>query len=642
MRGPAAARRRRARRRRLDLGSLTLLGPGLLVIATDLARRGSLIRGFDRPHLAGWLVSAFASLALWGLLLHAASRRRRGGFGAVARLVFVVTFTLSVGLSAGFYGLFGLYLGQDAQLAMLSIPRVVTGAMPMTRLAVVVPLVIAFGVALAFVRLARRFVRPRASLRRVAPALVAVALHAAFELPASYTRLQATTPDLIYLHGLGQGVREHLGLRPGWEAVFVQRRSPEPVPRIEARPARPRNVLLVLQESERFDVTCVAYDPDCPLATRASNAAMPGRIPLLEMRSNDSATAISLSTLASGVAPTASRGELLSAPLVWEYAKAGGLRTAYWTSQHLMFGNSRLYIEDLPLDSFFCASHLDWQAEIFAGADDAALSDRAAREIQKLGEPFFAVAHYSNNHIPRRFDPANAPFQPSEEATPARPTPEHANYYKNVVYLSDLGVGRLVDSIRRSPIGERTVVVYTSDHGESYREHGQGGDHSASLFDEEIHVPAWIDAPAGTLAPEEEASLRSARQTPVFHVDLAATLLDLIGVWDANQLASFRARMPGHPLTRPERTTAALPISNVSWVWEDSQPSWGIMQGKKKLFAMRLDPAYRCYDVERDPGELNDLGPEACGPLWDAARALYVGIPRETPGLKDVERTLAP
>ncbi len=46
---------------------------------------------------------------------------------------------------------------------------------------------------------------------------------------------------------------------------------------------------------------------------------------------------------------------------------------------------------------------------------------------------------------------------------------EFKNYYKNVVYLSDKAVGRLLHHIKGTDKGSRTVILYTSDHGESFQ-----------------------------------------------------------------------------------------------------------------------------------------------------------------------------
>ncbi len=122
------------------------------------------------------------------------------------------------------------------------------------------------------------------------------------------------------------------------------------------------------------------------------------------------------------------------------------------------------------------------------------MTDRVIQEWGELKEPFFAVVHYSNVHFPYVYDEEFAPFQPADMDKSAEKNDEFKNYYKNVVYLSDMAVGRMLSFIRDTDAGKRTVVVYTSDHGESFREHWQLG-HTSSVYDEEIHVPGWVDAP---------------------------------------------------------------------------------------------------------------------------------------------------
>jgi hypothetical protein len=71
-------------------------------------------------------------------------------------------------------------------------------------------------------------------------------------------------------------------------------------------------------------------------------------------------------------------------------------------------------------------------------------------------------------------------------------------------------------------------------------------------------------------------------------------------------------------------------LTNVSWAWEYGDPNWGLMRGPLKLFATSSDPAYRCYDLARDPAERDDLGAAACGDLAERAAEIFGGIlPRE-------------
>jgi glucan phosphoethanolaminetransferase (alkaline phosphatase superfamily) len=435
---------------------------------------------------------------------------------------------------------------------------------------------------------------------------------------------------MIYFHGMTALVKEHLGYTNDSPDLRVQRRSPESVPALTPKPARPRNVVLLLQESLRADVTCVEHEPDCELTNPFSNKAAPDRYPLLQARAHDSTTAISISNIWSGVRPTETRDLLHSVPLMWEYAHAAGWDSAYWTCQNLMFGNARLYVQDIPVSHFAVGTHLDREAPLDEGALDSALTDRVIAEWGELKEPFFAVVHYSNVHFPYVYDPNHAPFQPADFSKSAEDNEKYKNYYKDVAYLSDMAVGRLIEHIRSTESGKRTVLVYTSDHGESHREHWQLG-HTSAIYDEEIKVPTWIDAPPGTLTPEEEASLRKAKEEFVWHLDLAPTFLDLMGLWDDPALAPFRARMMGHPLTRPERTIEAVPITNCTWVWECAFRNWGMMQGPMKIEAREWDGEFHCFNVLDDPDELKNLGESACHPMPELARQIFHSMPNVTP-----------
>lgn len=598
-------------------------------MGSDGVLRASQILGFDRQHALGYLGGSFESLVVWAVLLYVASRRRGLARGPVG-VLFVVLYALAVGVEGAFHSFYNIYLSIDGQLHSKSIPWSLLGTLPISRPRVLLHLLLGLGLAFAFLFAARRFVRPRSIPRLVTPVFVPVVLFALVRVPVSYRSIQSTPPDLIYFHGMTALVKERLGITHESPDLRVQKRSGESVPTLHPKPARSRNVLLVLEESQRADVTCVEHDPDCDLATPHSNAVVPNRMPLLQMRANASTTAISISNIWSGVRPTESRALLHSVPLLWDYAHAAGYDTAYWTSQNLMFGNARLYVQDIPVSHRCVATELDSMADLDTGAPDALVTDRAIEGWGELKEPFFAVVHYSANHWPYVYDPNHAPFQPAELSKNADKNEQFKNYYKDVVYLSDMAVAKLLKHVRSTESGQRTVIVYTADHGEAFREHWQLG-HTSSIYDEEILVPTWVDAPVGTLSESEEASLKSAKDELVWHLDLAPTFLDLLGLWDDPALAPYRARMMGHPLTRPERTVEPVPITNCTWVWECSFRNWGLMQGPMKIEAREWDGEFHCFNVLDDPDEVKNLGEPACAPLPALARELYHVMPNVTP-----------
>ncbi len=614
-------------------GTCVLLLPALWIALRDLATRPGHLATFDRPHVLAYLGTVAASFVFWAVLLYGAARRQ-GLAASLAAGLFATLFALAVGVQAAFFSFYDVYYSHDATIFARSLPSTLFGYLPLGKPRIFAELALAVVLAFTLLVLARRWVRPRPWPRRATLLLVPAVLYGATRIPASFRMWQSTTPDLIYFHGLVSHAYERLREKDDGPKLRVQRRSPEPVPALTASPHAPRNVLLIVQESLRHDVSCNDYVPDSevsppPCATPFSNRATPKRFAFQQLRAAASTTAISISNLWSGVAAIEPMETLHTVPLLWDFAHAAGYSGAYWTSQHVMFGSMRLYVQDLPVDHFAVATHLDKKAHFDAGAQDSLLTDRVLSDWPELREPFFAVVHYSNVHFPYVYDPNEAPFQPSEFTKASGKNQEFFNYYKNVAYLSDKAVGRLIDGVRAAESGARTVIVYTSDHGESFREHWQLG-HTSSLYDEEIKVPAWLDAPEGTLSLSEAASLRGAHDEFAWHFDLHATMLDLMGLWDEPGLLPFKRRMIGHPLTRPGRTTAPVPLSNCSWLWECDFRNWGMMQGRMKIEAREWDNEFHCFDVLNDPEESTDLGEAACAPLPSLARNLIGKMPVQT------------
>lgn len=565
---------------------------------------------------------------VWITLLFAAAAIDRPRLRRATGALFVSYFGLACGVQAASFALFGLYFSIDGGMYIESIPWVVLGTLPLRPL-VVACFAVAVAAAAGMLLAARRLVPPRPLSRLRTALLLAPALILPFtgKLPVSYARHQSTTPELIYFTGVSWVIGNRIERRFDHDTLLarVQMRHPPAIPPITAAPARPRNVLFLLQEAERADVVCSAPDPACDGANRATNPLLPGRLPLLGMRSNASSTHIAVSSIFTGVDPTESSERLHRAPTIFELAHAAGWDTAYFTNQSPQFASYRLFFQDVPLSHVVWGPQIDHLADWLAGPPDDALTDRVIAAWDELREPFFAVVQYANLHHPRLADPARSPFQPSDQEQCG--TEQERNFYKNVVYLSDLAVARLVRHVRESARGSRTVIVYSADHGEALHEHQNENFHSATVHDEELRVPCFVDAPPGTLAPAEREGLVAKRDVPVFQLDLGPTFLDLMGLWDAPAVAPFRANMIGRPLTRPERMEGPVPLTNVSWVWEYWYPNWGLMEWPRKILAGPRDEHYHCFDLEHDPGENEDLGEEACAPLVARAKEIYRVMP---------------
>jgi glucan phosphoethanolaminetransferase (alkaline phosphatase superfamily) len=625
--GPVSRERLRrwARYRRYSAAPLLLFVP-LLVLVLDVHRRGSRIVEFDREYALYYALAFLESAVLWGLLLFAASRQRGAG-RSISAVLFAVFATFAIGGQTYFFQQYNAYLNSDVSVFASNFMDSVVNQLFAdigNYLEAKLP-VLAF--ALAVLWAARRAIRPRRKFGRVAGVLAPLFLVGTFFIPTQHRHVQASTPDVLYMNAVGGLLLTQFGFTEQSNQVRPRLRESMPVPPLEPAAGTPkRNVLFVILESVRASATCLEHDPACR-RTEKTNRAFPERFSFTQMRSVDSCTAISLAVLWSGLYPTDSRDDLHTFPLLFDYARAAGYDTAFWTSQNMMFGNVRLWVKNLGVSKFVSATDLDPTADLDLGAPEHLLADHVNAQIGTLREPFFAVVQLSNVHYPYHVDPTGPqPFQPSTTSKAPDENTAFLNYYQNAVYQQDQHVARMLQHLRSTPAGDRTVIVYTSDHGEAFREHGQMG-HTFSIFDEEVHVPMWIDAPPGTLTGAEMENLRKKKDSYLFHVDLAPTVLDLMGLHDAPEIAQYRARMHGHSLLRAPLSEQPIPMTNCAGVWSCAFENWGAMQKNMKIEARSWDTGWHCYDLEADPDERNDLGVESCKELHGFVTKTFGRLP---------------
>jgi arylsulfatase A-like enzyme len=166
---------------------------------------------------------------------------------------------------------------------------------------------------------------------------------------------------------------------------------------------------------------------------------------------------------------------------------------------------------------------------------------------QNHRQPFFAFLNYFDVHYPYipeqpyrskfadmhqqeacrptwafRLNPLHRPteFERLLQMTPACFQVQMDQYDGGVVYI-DQQIAKLMDELRRLGLDQNTIVVVTSDHGESFREHGLVT-HGTSLYRELIHVPLLVWWPGHVPAGQRI-------DRPVSTASLPATLLDLVG-----------------------------------------------------------------------------------------------------------------
>jgi arylsulfatase A-like enzyme len=235
---------------------------------------------------------------------------------------------------------------------------------------------------------------------------------------------------------------------------------------------------------------------------------------------------------------------------------------------------------------------------------------------QDSQRPFFAFLNYFDVHYPYVPEqPYRSKFADARQQEACRPSwgfrlnPFHrpteferllqmspacfqvqVDQYDGGVSYVDQQIANLMAELHRKNLDRNTIVIVTSDHGESFREHGLVT-HGTSLYRELIHVPLIIWWPGHVPAGQKI-------DRPVSTASLPATILDLIGSDSPND----------------------YPIPSLAVLWK--QPSaitdWPdpVSEMAQDIFIPQQYPAYKGWlksitdsqwhliVAERDPAEL--------------------------------------
>lgn len=185
--------------------------------------------------------------------------------------------------------------------------------------------------------------------------------------------------------------------------------------------------------------------------------------------------------------------------------------------------------------------------------------------------------------------------------------------YDDCIADLDEQLGKLIDELTLSGVLERTWLIITADHGESFGEHAGYFCHGTSLYDTELHVPLLVIPPGGNatgLVVDDAVSLR----------DVAATIVDVAG-----QAAG--APFPGTSLARlwerPEPKAQARPRVSPSlaevvpydrrkddyWDPARQRPALGAVKGREWSYIRRAgDGREQLFHLSEDAGEQRNLG----------------------------------
>jgi len=181
-----------------------------------------------------------------------------------------------------------------------------------------------------------------------------------------------------------------------------------------------------------------------------------------------------------------------------------------------------------------------------------------------------------------------------------------ANYYGMITEL-DASLGLLFEALRDSGQWDRTLIVFSSDHGEYLGDHYLTG--KGQFYDETMRVPLIVRDPS----PEADATRGRQLDQFVESVDLAPTMLEFLGlpVPDRFQGRSVLGQARGKGQSKPEifyEKDFRSEMKSIPGQDPDRCLLWVVRDDAYKLvqFADEAMPPF-LFDLRRDPGEQRNL-----------------------------------
>ncbi|MEO6191701.1 MAG: sulfatase [Thermoanaerobaculia bacterium] len=291
------------------------------------------------------------------------------------------------------------------------------------------------------------------------------------------------------------------------------------------------------------------------------------------------------------------------------------------------------------------ANHQGWDDFSCSGGQDGKDVRRALEWAGKVdaNRPYFLWVHlfgahppyYNGGDLAERMDPGyQGTLGPRKRlldpvmTTPIPLNPRDVRHldalYDGAVQGSDRLSGALLEGLRAAGRLERTIVIFSADHGEELYQHNGYLYHSCSVYQTTLHVPLGFSAPG---------LIRAGARVPqvVELIDVLPTLLDLVGV---AKPAEQHGKSLVPYLERPGeggRGRPAFSEYGSSTIHTVLQDNWKLVHNPKGFNPLCIPDAppnhypignEELYDLSRDPGERVNLAAREPAKVAELAKLL--------------------
>lgn len=330
-------------------------------------------------------------------------------------------------------------------------------------------------------------------------------------------------------------------------------------------------------------------------------------------------------------------------PTIGEVMQANGYRTGGFSANTLFFtrrqghGRGFLHFEDnyqSAPDAFFNSSLYGFifdfyglrKALNYEGVPTRVLASDINRSVldwidRDPDKPFLVFMNYFDVHDPYtppepyRSKYASTPnpgglingfverYSPS--LTPEQIQTEIEAYDGSISYVDD-EIKNLFDELEARGLLDDTIVIVTSDHGESLGEHGLL-QHSASLYLDEIHVPLIVWNPAYVPSGKTIDALVSLTSLP-------STILSLVNAKeDPFPGPSLAVLISGDnaPADWPDPISELAQMEGATEINPSTHGAMKSVVGSEMQYILHEKFGEELYNWRDDPQELNNLADDA-------------------------------
>ncbi len=181
------------------------------------------------------------------------------------------------------------------------------------------------------------------------------------------------------------------------------------------------------------------------------------------------------------------------------------------------------------------------------------------------------------------------------------------NEYAAEISYCDEHVGRLLDGLKDRGIYDKSLIILTSDHGETMHEHRTYFSHGATVYDSEVHTPLIVRFPGQLSAGKRVSRI-------VSNVDVTPAILHLLNLPRTSRMegVSFASIVDGE---LPERSPVFAEATKPWWDekfhdtsgWVNRKKFQCVRSDTFKYVARDPDRLYGLYELGTDSDEQNNL-----------------------------------